>query len=70
MGPYEEDIEKSRLYFRAAKELFERIKKSGIPSVDMRFLSMGMSDSYNIAIEEGANIIRVGTGIFGPRGRV
>nr|QNO54578.1 pyridoxal phosphate homeostasis protein [Methanosarcinales archaeon ANME-1 ERB7] len=70
MGPYEEEIEKLRLYFRATKEIFERIKKSGIPSVDMRYLSMGMSDSYIIAIEEGANIVRVGTGIFGPRGRV
>ncbi len=70
MGPYEEEIEKSRLYFRATKEIFERIKKSGIPSVDMRYLSMGMSDSYNIAIEEGANIVRVGTRIFGLRRRV
>jgi pyridoxal phosphate enzyme (YggS family) len=70
MGPYEEDIEKLRPYFRATKEIFMKIKKSGIPSVDLRYLSMGMSDSYNVAIEEGANIVRVGTGIFGPRRRV
>lgn len=70
MGPYEEDIGKLRPYFRAAKEIFMKIKKSGIPSVDLRYLSMGMSDSYNVAIEEGANIVRVGTGIFGPRRRV
>ena len=70
MGPYEEDIGKLRPYFRATKEIFMKIKKSGIPSVDLRYLSMGMSDSYNVAIEEGANIVRVGTGIFGPRRRV
>lgn len=70
MGPHEVEIEKLRPYFRATKEIFEQIKKSRIPSVDMRYLSMGMSDSYIIAIEEGANIVRVGTGIFGPRRRV
>lgn len=70
MGPYEEEIEKLRPYFRATKEMFEQIKKAGIPSVDMSYLSMGMSDSYNLAIEEGANIVRVGTGIFGTRRRV
>ncbi len=70
MGPYEEELENLRPYFRATKTIFEQIKKSGIPSVDMRYLSMGMSDSYKIAIEEGANIVRVGTGIFGPRRRV
>jgi pyridoxal phosphate enzyme (YggS family) len=70
MGPYEKEIEKLRPYFRATKEMFDQIKKSGIPAVDMRYLSMGMSDSYNIAIEEGANIVRLGTGIFGPRRRV
>ncbi len=70
LGPYEEEIDKLHPYFRETKELFERIKKSGIPSVDMKYLSMGMSDSYIIAIEEGANIVRVGTGIFGHRRRV
>jgi len=67
MGPWLDDVEKLRPYFRLTKELFEEIKRLNIPNVEMRYLSMGMSDSYKIAIEEGANLIRIGTKIFGPR---
>ncbi len=67
MGPYVEDPEDLRPYFRKTKELFDEIKKMNIPNVEMKYLSMGMSDSYRIAIEEGANMIRIGTKIFGPR---
>jgi uncharacterized pyridoxal phosphate-containing UPF0001 family protein len=47
--------------------LFDRIKTLGIPGVTMKYLSMGMTDSYRVAIEEGANIVRIGSKIFGRR---
>jgi pyridoxal phosphate enzyme (YggS family) len=68
MGPFFEDAEKLRPCFIEARKLFEDIKKKNIQNVEMEFLSMGMSSSYKVAIEEGANIIRIGTLIFGPRG--
>ncbi|MHB8056117.1 MAG: YggS family pyridoxal phosphate-dependent enzyme, partial [Candidatus Aminicenantales bacterium] len=43
------------------------VKKLGLPGVEMRYLSMGMTNSYRVAIEEGANLVRLGTKIFGPR---
>lgn len=67
MGPWLDDPEKIRPYFRLTKELFDEIKNSHIDNVEMEYLSMGMSDSYKIAIEEGANIVRVGTALFGER---
>ena len=67
MGPWLEDPEKLRPYFRLTKELFEEIKTLNLPNVEMRYLSMGMSDSYKVAIEEGANLVRIGTKIFGER---
>ena len=67
MGPLLEDPEGLRAYFRLTRELFETVKEKNIPNVEMRYLSMGMSASYKIAIEEGANIVRIGTLIFGPR---
>lgn len=53
--------------FSETKKLFDLIKAKNIPNAGMKYLSMGMSDSYNIAIEEGANLIRIGTRIFGER---
>jgi pyridoxal phosphate enzyme (YggS family) len=67
MGPLLENEEEYRPYFRSTKELFDHLAAIRIPGIEMRYLSMGMSDSYRVAIEEGANIIRVGTAIFGPR---
>ena len=66
MGPLVKNPEDIRPYFRETKKLFEDIKNI-INSPDWIYLSMGMSDTYKIAIEEGANIIRIGTAIFGPR---
>ena len=66
MGPFLEDPEDLRPYFRLTKELFEKIR-IGIDGVEMKYLSMGMSDSYRIAIEEGANMVRIGTLLFGKR---
>jgi len=68
MGPRFGNPEDARPYFKATKSAFERLSKADIPNVEMRYLSMGMSNSYKIAIEEGANIIRVGTKLFGERG--
>lgn len=67
MGPFFENPEKVRPYFRLTRELFEKLKRKNYPNVEMKYLSMGMTDTWKIAIEEGANIIRVGTFIFGPR---
>lgn len=67
MGPFLEDPAGLRPYFRQTKALFDEIKTLMIPNVQMEHLSMGMSDSYHIAIEEGATMVRIGTKIFGPR---
>lgn len=67
MGPLDPDPENIRPFFKETKKLFDHIASLGIPQVQMRWLSMGMSDSYRVAIEEGSNLVRVGTGIFGER---
>ncbi|MBS4534206.1 YggS family pyridoxal phosphate-dependent enzyme [Clostridium sp. D2Q-14] len=67
MAPYAEESENVRYVFRDAKALFEKIKKKELSNVEMKYLSMGMTNDFEIAIEEGANLIRVGTGIFGKR---
>lgn len=65
--PICENMEENRPYFRAMKQLFVDIGAKKYDNVTMDFLSMGMSADYEAAIEEGANIVRVGTGIFGAR---
>ena len=65
--PICENMEENRPYFRAMKQLFVDIGAKKYDNVSMDFLSMGMSADYEAAIEEGANIVRVGTGIFGAR---
>jgi len=67
MGPRVGNPEDSRHYFVETKKIFERIKKLNLPNVDMRYLSMGMTNSYKVAMEEGANIVRIGSKIFGER---
>ncbi|MFH1039240.1 MAG: YggS family pyridoxal phosphate-dependent enzyme [PVC group bacterium] len=67
MGPLAGDPEDARPYFVVTRDLFEKLGKSPPPGVEMRFLSMGMTNSYRVAIEEGSNMVRIGTGIFGPR---
>ena len=61
------DPEDARPYFRATREAFDRLAAADLPGVEMRYLSMGMSNSYLVAIEEGANMVRIGTKIFGSR---
>jgi len=67
MGPAFGDPENARPFFVETKNLFDRIKSLNIPGAEMKYLSMGMTNSYKVAVEEGANIIRIGTKIFGPR---
>ena len=67
MGPFAGDPEDARPYFQKTKKLFEEIKKTDLPGVEMGYLSMGMSNSYKVALEEGANMVRIGTKIFGER---
>jgi len=67
MGPLCENPEDLRPYFRETKELFREIGELNLPSTNMKYLSMGMTDSYKVAIEEGANMVRIGTRIFGER---
>ena len=67
IAPICESMEENRPCFRAMKQLFVDIGAKKYDNVSMDFLSMGMSADYEAAIEEGANIVRVGTGIFGAR---
>lgn len=70
MGPRFGDPEDSRPYFRETKDVFERIKLLNLPMVKMKVLSMGMSNSYKVAIEEGSNMVRLGTVVFGEKNLV
>lgn len=67
MGPFLDNPEKIRPFFRETYFIFKQISELNIPGIEMRYLSMGMSDSYRIAIEEGANLVRIGTKLFGER---
>lgn len=67
MGPLFGDPEANRPYFKTTREIFERLSNLNLPNVEMRTLSMGMSNSYRVALEEGANLVRLGTAIFGER---
>lgn len=67
MAPYNSNPEEIRYVFRELKELSENIKSKNYSWVEMKHLSMGMSNDYQIAIEEGATLVRVGSAIFGER---
>ncbi len=67
IAPYDEDPERVRKYFRILKSIFDKIKMKNLQGIEMKYLSMGMSNDFKIAIEEGANMIRIGTAIFGKR---
>ena len=67
MAPDSDDEYEVRAVFSKLKEVFEDIKDMSIEGVEMKELSMGMSGDYQIAIEEGSTIVRVGTSIFGKR---
>ena len=67
IAPFTDNPEDNRIYFRKLKQLSVDIKSKNIDNVDMDELSMGMTGDYEVAIEEGATMVRVGTGIFGKR---
>lgn len=67
IAPYVADPEENRLYFRKIKQLSVDIRNKNIDNVSMKILSMGMTGDYMVAIEEGATMVRIGTGIFGAR---
>lgn len=67
IAPNYEDVEEVRPLFRRMYEIFQRTKEFPWKTANIIYLSMGMTHDYRIAVEEGANIVRVGTAIFGPR---
>lgn len=67
IAPYVENPEENRIHFRNLRKLSIDIRSKNIDNITMRELSMGMTNDYEVAIEEGATIVRVGTGIFGER---
>lgn len=64
MAPFELEKEATRPYFKALRHIFEQLKQMNIPNTQIKHISMGMSNDYEVAIEEGATLIRVGTSIF------
>lgn len=67
IAPYVDDPEKNRQYFVGIRELSVDIRKKNIDNVSMNILSMDMTGDYAVAVEEGADFVRIGTGIFGER---
>ena len=65
--PYAENPEESRIYYKDLGTLLGSIAAQNIPNIDMTELSMGMSGDYEVAVEEGATLVRVGSAIFGAR---
>lgn len=59
--------EENKEYFKEMKIIFENLNNKQFKNIKMKYLSMGMTEDYKIAIEEGSNMVRIGTGIFGPR---
>ncbi len=66
MGPMFGNPEDARPYFIETKKIFDKIRTLDIPDIEMKYLSMGMTNSYLVAVEEGANLVRIGSKIFGP----
>lgn len=67
IAPFAEDSDEIRIYFREVKHLYDRYSRVVHPNLDFKYLSMGMSHDFKVAIEEGSNLIRIGTAIFGER---
>ena len=67
VAPFVENPEENRKIFRRMREIFIYIRQKKVNNIDMQILSMGMTNDYEIAVEEGATIVRVGTGLFGHR---
>jgi len=67
MAPWFDNPEDARPYFRMLRELRDEIVRVNIPHIEMKELSMGMTADYEVAVEEGATIVRIGRKIFGER---
>ncbi|WP_020587478.1 YggS family pyridoxal phosphate-dependent enzyme [Desulfobacter curvatus] len=67
MPPFFDDPEEARIYFKRLKQISKDIEALNLPHTDMTHLSMGMSNDFTVAVEEGATLVRVGTAIFGAR---
>lgn len=67
MGPRFGDPNEARSYFKATRRAFDELSSLELPGVSMRYLSMGMSLTWHVAIDEGANVVRIGTELFGER---
>ena len=67
IAPFVDDPEEVRPVFRQLRLLAARIRDMDLPGVDPKYLSMGMTGDFEVAVEEGANLIRIGSAIFGPR---
>jgi pyridoxal phosphate enzyme (YggS family) len=67
MGATSNNPEEYRPYFSLTNKFFHEIARLNLPNVEMKYLSMGMTDSYHVALQESANMVRIGTGIFGKR---
>jgi PLP dependent protein len=68
MPPFFDDPDRARPYFARLREFREKLKSSGVLTEEMNELSMGMTGDYEVAVEEGATLVRIGTALFGPRG--
>ncbi|MBT6994791.1 MAG: YggS family pyridoxal phosphate-dependent enzyme, partial [Candidatus Cloacimonetes bacterium] len=67
IGKFTSNETEIRDNFKKLKEIFENLKRKNLPNLEMKYLSMGMTNDFEIAIEEGANIVRIGSAIFGDR---
>lgn len=67
VAPFVVDVEENRYLYKEMYDLFKSIKVIQGPNIDIKYLSMGMSNDFEIAIEEGSNMVRIGTSIFGSR---
>ena len=67
IAPFEDNPDDARVYFAEVKKLYDEYGKIYNPNLDFKYLSMGMSNDFEVAVEEGSNLIRVGTSIFGVR---
>jgi len=68
IGPLTDDMSQTRHSFKLTKQIFDELRDADIPNTDIQYLSMGMTSDYRLAVEEGSNMIRIGTAIFGERG--
>jgi PLP dependent protein len=68
MPPFFDDPDRARPYFKALRNLRDRLMQSGLLTSEMKELSMGMTGDFEAAVEEGATLVRIGTALFGPRG--